>query len=82
MTWESYIQRLDAGLDLEAREISEVMETILLGKAEIGEIKEFLLALKRKGETSEEVGALVTQMFAHSAPISIKERAVDTVGTG
>lgn len=82
MTWESFIQRLDAGLDLEAHEISEVMETILLGKAEVGEIKEFLLSLKKKGETSEEVGALVTQMFAHSAPISIKERAVDTVGTG
>ena len=82
MTWESYIQRLDAGLDLEASEISEVMESILLGQAEIAAIKEFLLALKKKGETSEEVGALVTQMFAHSAPISIQERAVDTVGTG
>ena len=82
MTWESYIQRLDAGLDLEVSEISEIMETILLGKAEIGAIKEFLLAFKKKGETSEEVGALVTQMFAQSAPISIKERAVDTVGTG
>jgi anthranilate phosphoribosyltransferase len=82
MTWESYIQSLDAGLDLEVSEISEVMETILLGQAEVGAIKEFLLALKKKGETSEEVGALVTQMFAHSAPISIQERAVDTVGTG
>ncbi len=82
MTWESYIQRLDSGLDLEPDEISAVMERILLGQAEIGEIKEFLLALKGKGETSEEVGALVSQMLAHSAPISIKERAVDTVGTG
>ena len=58
------------------------METILQGKAEIGDIKNFLLALKAKGETAEEVGALVSQMFTHSAPISIQERAVDTVGTG
>lgn len=58
------------------------METILQGKAEIGDIKNFLLALKAKGETAEEVGALVSQMFSHSAPISIQERAVDTVGTG
>ena len=58
------------------------METILQGKAEIGDIKNFLLALKAKGETAEEVGALVNQMFTHSAPISIEERAVDTVGTG
>ena len=45
-------------------------------------IKAFLLALKNKGETPEEVGALVAQMYQHCAPISITERAVDTVGTG
>jgi len=80
--WSSYIDRLVSGLDLEADEISSVMETILLGKADISEIKSFLVALKNKGETAEEVSALVNQMFAHSAPISITERAVDTVGTG
>jgi anthranilate phosphoribosyltransferase len=41
-----------------------------------------LLALKNKGETAEEVGALVEQMYAHCAPIKISERSVDTVGTG
>ena len=41
-----------------------------------------MLALKSKGETPDEVGALVTQIYQHSAPISIEERAVDTVGTG
>lgn len=82
MTWERYLERLNNGLDLEPTEISQVMEKILLGQAEIAEIKEFLLALKAKGETAEEVGALVEQMFRHSSPISIRERAVDTVGTG
>lgn len=82
MTWGRYLERLNNGLDLEPDEISQVMEKILLGQAEIGEIKEFLLALKAKGETAEEVGALVAQMFHHSSPISITERAVDTVGTG
>ena len=80
--WSTYIDRLNNGLDLEAHEISSVMETILRGEAEVAEIKTFLLALKNKGETAEEVSALVNQMFAHSAPISITERAVDTVGTG
>ncbi len=82
MAWSEYIDRLTNGLDLEASEISSVMETILQGSAEIEDIKNFLLALKAKGETAEEVGALVSQMFSHSAPISIQERAVDTVGTG
>jgi anthranilate phosphoribosyltransferase len=80
--WSSYIDRLVNGLDLEPHEISAVMETILLGKADVSEIKSFLVALKNKGETAEEVSALVNQMFSHSAPISITERAVDTVGTG
>jgi anthranilate phosphoribosyltransferase len=58
------------------------MNEILVGNAEIELIKNFLIALKSKGETAEEVGALVAQMYQHSGPITIKERAVDTVGTG
>ena len=80
--WSSYIDRLVNGLDLEPHEIASVMETILRGEADIAEIKSFLVALKNKGETAEEVSALVNQMFSHSAPISIADRAVDTVGTG
>jgi anthranilate phosphoribosyltransferase len=57
--WSSYIDRLVSGLDLEAHEISSVMETILLGKADISEIKSFLVALKNKGETVEEVSSNV-----------------------
>jgi anthranilate phosphoribosyltransferase len=80
--WSTYLDRLTNGLDLDPHEISSVMETILRGEAEVTEIKSFLLALKNKGETADEVSALVNQMFAHSAPISITDRAVDTVGTG
>jgi anthranilate phosphoribosyltransferase len=58
------------------------MNEILNGSADIETIKSFLIALKTKGETSEEVGALVSQMYQHCAPITINERAVDTVGTG
>jgi anthranilate phosphoribosyltransferase len=58
------------------------MNEILQGSADISHIKEFLLALKAKGETAEEVNAFVNVMYQHSAPIEISERAVDTVGTG
>jgi len=58
------------------------MNEILTGNANNESIKEFLLALKAKGETSEEVGALVVQMYQHCGAITITERAVDTVGTG
>ncbi len=82
MSWANYLEKLRSGLDLEPQEIRAVMREILDGKAETESIKEFLLALKQKGETSDEVGALVQEMYAHSAPINIPERAVDTVGTG
>ena len=80
--WKSNISRLDSGLDLETADVQWCMNEILTGNADIDVIKRFLLALKAKGETSEEVGALVAQMYEHCGPITITERAVDTVGTG
>lgn len=80
--WDLAIAKMDIGLDLEGNEIQEIMRAILSGESDIENIKKFLLSLKAKGETSDEVGALVAEMYAHSAPISITERAVDTVGTG
>ena len=82
MTWNESIDRLENGLDLGQLEISSIMQTILEGRAEVGAIKEFLLALKSKGESADEVSALVAEMFRHSSPISISGRSVDTVGTG
>ena len=80
--WDSAIAKMDSGLDLETSEIQEIMRAILGAESDIENIKKFLLSLKAKGETSEEVGALVAEMYQHSTPISITERAVDTVGTG
>lgn len=80
--WDLAFSLLDSGLDLEPSLVQWCMNQILTNAAEPELIKRFLLALKSKGETSEEVGALVAQMYQYCAPISIQERAVDTVGTG
>jgi anthranilate phosphoribosyltransferase len=80
--WDLAFSLLDNGLDLEAETVQWCMNEILNGSADIDTLKRFLLALKNKGETSDEVGALVAQMYQHCAPISITQRAVDTVGTG
>ena len=80
--WNSHIAHLQSGLDLEITDVQWCMNEILMGNSDVEVIKAFLLALKNKGETPEEVGALVAQMYQHCAPISITERAVDTVGTG
>jgi len=73
---------MESGLDLQPLEAQALMREVLEDRCDKEVLKRFLLALKNKGETSEEVGALVAQMYAHSAPIQIVERAVDTVGTG
>ena len=80
--WTLHLSRLNSGLDLEPSDVQWCMREILEGRAENERIKEFLLSLKAKGETSDEVGALIAQMYEHCAPITISERAVDTVGTG
>ena len=82
LLWPDYIARLDAGLDLEPTEIQSVLQAILEDTADIESVKAFLLALHKKGETAEEVSALVEQLYRNATPISIPERAVDTVGTG
>lgn len=80
--WKLHLSTLGSGLDLQPIDVQWCMREILEGRAENERIKEFLLALKAKGETSEEVGALIAQMYEHCAPITINVRAVDTVGTG
>lgn len=81
-SWKDSVAALESGLDLSVEQAQLFMREILEGRAENSELAQFLLALKNKGETSDEVGAFVNEMFNHSAPIRISERAVDTVGTG
>ena len=73
---------MENGLDLLPQEAQDLMREVLEDRADKDVLKQFLLALKNKGETVEEVGALVAQMYEHCAPITIAQRAVDTVGTG
>ena len=80
--WPDLIARLDAGLDLEPSQIQSILAQILREEADTDPIKRFLSALSQKGETAEEVVALAEQLYKHCEPISISDRAVDTVGTG
>lgn len=81
-SWPVNLAVLEEGRDLSAEQAHWAMREILENRATTEEIKSFLLALKAKGESALEVSALVDEMYRHSAPISISERAVDTVGTG
>ena len=59
-SWKSSVAALESGLDLSTTDAQWFMREILEGRAESSELVSFLLALKNKGETSDEVGAFVT----------------------
>lgn len=80
--WPDFIAQLNAGRDLSAADIQSILNSILRDEADIESIKVFLTSLSQKGESPAEVVALVEELYKHAAPISIAERAVDTVGTG
>ena len=82
MNWEQVLHSLDEKQDLSNEQVTWAMSQILEGFAENTRIKHFLSGLKAKGESASEVRALVDQMYKYAAPISVTERAVDTVGTG
>lgn len=82
MGWSEIFAALTDKKDLSNDQVTWGMSQILDGVASNEDIKAFLTGLKAKGESAQEVEALVAQMYKYCAPINITERAVDTVGTG
>jgi anthranilate phosphoribosyltransferase len=58
------------------------MNTIMSGAATPAQIAGFLVALRAKGETVDEVAGLVEAMLAHANSITIPGEKLDIVGTG
>lgn len=58
------------------------MNTIMAGEATSAQIAGFLVALRAKGETVEELTGLVEAMLQNANPIQISGEKLDIVGTG
>jgi len=77
------IVKLSEKKDLTEIEAENAMESIMEGKATTPQIKEFLLGLKSKGETIEEITACARIMRSKSIKIEPDAmHLVDTCGTG
>src|SRR6266851_129765 len=75
-------QLLD-GRDLTRDEARRVMDTIMSGEATPAQIGGFLVALRLKGETADEIAGCAEAMRAHVLPVSPRRQdLVDTAGTG
>jgi len=82
--WPGVLRRLTANTDLSAAESAGALERVLAGEATPVQIAAFVVALRTKGETAEEVSGLVDAMLAAAAPLELADPAatLDIVGTG
>jgi anthranilate phosphoribosyltransferase len=76
------IDRVAAGEDLSADEAAHVLREVMEGGASEAEIAGFLMALRTKGETVQEIAGLAATMRALALPVNAGGDLVDTAGTG
>jgi anthranilate phosphoribosyltransferase len=75
-------QLLD-GRDLSREDAREVMGSIMSGEATPAQIAGFLIALRAKGETADEIAGCAEAMREHALPVRPQRKdLVDTAGTG
>ena len=82
LTWGHISEVLENRKDLSVNEVHWAMGQILEGNAHVEDVKNYLTKLSAKGESASEISAMIDQMYAFAAPITIPDRAVDIVGTG
>jgi len=77
------IDVLASGGDLSQDETAAVLEHIMSGNASEIQIAAFLIALRTKGETVDELAGLARTMRSFAVPVHVnKDDLLDTAGTG
>ena len=80
--WPALLASLLRGDHLTTADTAWAMGEVMAGEATPAQVAGFVVALRAKGETPEEVAGLVEVMLAEAAPVSVSGRVVDTCGTG
>ncbi|MEU6973267.1 anthranilate phosphoribosyltransferase [Kitasatospora aureofaciens] len=81
-TWPDLLAALLKGEDLDRSSTAWAMDRIMSGEASPVQVAGFMVALRAKGETVDEIAGLVDAMYEHAEPLDIPGPAVDIVGTG
>jgi anthranilate phosphoribosyltransferase len=83
MDMQSAIKAMTEHKDLSAEEMASVMRLIMTGEATPAQVGGFLIGLRMKGETVDEVAAAAGVMRELSTRVDVdKQHLVDTCGTG
>ncbi|MDP9590664.1 UNVERIFIED_ORG: anthranilate phosphoribosyltransferase [Shinella zoogloeoides] len=77
-----YIAKVAAGASLDREEARGAFEIIMSGAATPSQIGGFLMALRVRGETVDEIYGAVGSMRARMLPVDVPVDAIDIVGTG
>ena len=82
--WPGLLRELTAGRDVSAAVTRTALEHVLTGEATPAQLAAFIVALRMKGETAEEVQGMVTAMLEVAAPLELADptATIDLVGMG
>ncbi|CAB4957416.1 unannotated protein [freshwater metagenome] len=81
-SWSAILTKLLAKADLDRTEADWAMTEIMSGEASEAQVGAFMLALRSKGETVDELAGLVDVMLRQCVLLETGDDAVDIVGTG
>jgi anthranilate phosphoribosyltransferase len=77
------IDAVASGRDLSSAQTAEVLSAIMAGEAGEVQISAFLIALRAKGETEDELAGLAQAMRSFATPVTSRRTdLLDTAGTG
>lgn len=80
--WPDVLAALLADEDLSVSAAAWAMDGIVSGSATDAQIAAFLVALRAKGETVDEIVGFRDSVLEHSIPLQVNPMALDIVGTG
>ncbi|MDQ1173522.1 anthranilate phosphoribosyltransferase [Microbacterium testaceum] len=81
-TWPDLLASLLAGDDLSVSESTWAMREVMAGRATPSQLAGFLMALRAKGETVEEIVGFRDAILEAAVPLPVRADVLDIVGTG
>ncbi len=82
MLWPRVLSTLASGESLSSDEAAAAMRTVMEGNATPGQIGGFLMALRTKGETVDELDGFASAALEFARPVRSDQPLLDTCGTG
>ncbi|QGK69409.1 anthranilate phosphoribosyltransferase [Allosaccharopolyspora coralli] len=81
-SWSNLLAHVVAGGDLSAEDTAWAMDLVMTGEATPARVAAFVVGLRAKGETPEEIRGMADAMLAHARAVDHTARSLDVVGTG